>query len=342
MKKSTIAIIFGGESSEYEVSLSSAYSVLSEIDCEKYNIIKIGITKNGKWYLYEGDSSHILNDTWHKSEKKRDILIDLNSGCLLVDGKGLKIDKALPVLHGEYGEDGRIGALFEILKTDYSGCRFFSSAISMDKDTTKLIAEREGVKVAEWLAVYEADLKNEAKILKEVKKIGYPVFVKPSRGGSSVGVGQAKNEAELLPLIKNALKVCPKVLIEEKINGTETEIAVVRKNGKMLFSTPGQIKYKTEFYDYDAKYNSSEIDYIIPACITKEIDKKLRRYAKKLCRALEIKDLCRMDFFVTEAGEVIFNEVNTFPGFTGISMFPKLLMYDGHTFKNIINYILNM
>ena len=342
MEKPNIAIIFGGESSEYEVSLSSAYSVLSEIDKEKYNILKIGITKNGKWYLYEGDNSLILNDTWHKSAQKRELFIDINKGEILADGEPLLINKVLPILHGEYGEDGRLGALFEILKIDYSGCGFFSSAISMDKDTTKLIAEREGVKVAKWLVVYEQDLKNEAKILKEARKIGYPVFVKPSRGGSSVGVGQAKAECELLPLVKNALRVSKKVIIEEKINGTETEIAVVNKNGKPYLSTLGQIKYKTEFYDYDAKYNSSEIDYIIPARITKESEKKLRQYAKKLYRTLEIKDLSRMDFFVLDSGEVVFNEVNTFPGFTGISMFPKLLMHDGHSFKNIINYILNI
>ncbi|MBQ8546480.1 MAG: D-alanine--D-alanine ligase [Clostridia bacterium] len=342
MEKPTVAVIFGGESSEYEVSLSSAYSVLSEIDYEKYNIIKIGITKNGKWYLYWGESSLILNDKWHESQSKKELTIDINEGRLLANGAPLLIDKILPVLHGEYGEDGRLGALFEILKMDYSGCQFFSSAISMDKDTTKLIAEREGINVARWLVVFESDLKNEAKIQKEARKIGYPVFVKPSRGGSSVGVYQAKTEKELIPLIKEAFKVCPKVLIEEKINGTETEIAVLYKNGKAVFSTPGQIKYKSEFYDYDAKYNSSEIDYIIPARITKESEKRLRQYAKRLCRALEIKNLSRMDFFVTDSGKVVFNEVNTFPGFTGISMFPKLLMHDGYTFKNIINYILNI
>ncbi len=342
MKKPTVAVIFGGESSEYEVSLSSAYSVLSHIDYERYNVIKIGITKGGKWFLYEGDTSHILNDTWHKINKNKELFIDINNGCFLVDEKPLLINKILPVLHGEYGEDGRLGALFEILKIDYAGCKFFGSAISMDKDVTKLIAEREGVKVAKWLTVFENDLKNEKRLLSSVKKIGYPVFVKPSRGGSSVGVSLAKNEKELIPLIKRALTVSPKALIEEKIVGTETEISVIFKKGKPFFSTLGQIKYKTEFYDYDAKYNSSEIDYIIPAVVTKESEKKLRQYAKKLCRALEIKDLCRMDFFVTSSQDVIFNEVNTFPGFTGISMFPKLLLGDGLTFKNIINYILNI
>ena len=160
MAKPRIAVLFGGESREYEVSLASSYSVFSEIDKEKYEIIKIGITRDGKWYLYEGDNSLILNDTWHKSEKKRELFVDIDNGTFLVDGKPLKIDKILPILHGEFGEDGRYAALFDILKISYSGCGFFSGAISMDKDVTKLIAKKEGVPLAEWICIYRDDLKN--------------------------------------------------------------------------------------------------------------------------------------------------------------------------------------
>ncbi len=342
MEKPTVAVIFGGESKEYEVSLSSAYSVLLEIDTERYNVIKIGITKDGKWYLYSGDNSKILNDTWHKSEDKRELFIDINKGAFFIEGKELKIDKILPVLHGEYGEDGRYASIFDALKIDYSGCQFFSGAFSMDKDVTKLIAKRESVPVANWMVVYKGDLKNIQKIYRGAKKIGYPVFIKPSRTGSSVGVSCATNESELREALEVAFLSSPKVLIEEKIDGCESEVALISQNGKLIVSTVGQIKYKSEFYDYDTKYNSSEVEYIIPAKLTKRNESDIRKYAKKLWRALEIKDLCRMDFFVTPKGEIIFNEVNTFPGFTEISMFPKLLMHDGYSFKDIINYILNI
>ncbi len=342
MEKPTVAVIFGGESNEYEVSLSSAYSVLFEIDNEKYNIIKIGITKDGKWYLYSGDSSKILNDTWHESEEKKKLLIDINKGVFFTEGERLKIDKILSVLHGEYGEDGRYASIFDALKIDYSGCGFFSGAFSMDKDVTKLIAKREDVPVAKWIVVYKNDLKNMQKIYRQAKKIGYPVFLKPSRAGSSVGVSYVENESELKEALEVALSTCPKVLIEEKIDGCESEVALISKNGRLILSTVGQIKYKSEFYDYDTKYNSSEVEYIIPAKLTKKCENDIKKYAKKLWRALEIKDLCRMDFFVSSNGEIIFNEVNTFPGFTGISMFPKLLMHDGYSFKDIINYILNI
>ncbi len=342
MEKLNVAVLFGGESKEYEVSLSSAYSVLLEIDKEKYNIFKIGIARGGKWYLYEGESSRILNDTWHKSEDKKELLIDINRNSFVVGGKPLKIDKILPVLHGEYGEDGRYASIFDAFKINYSGCDFFSGAISMDKDVTKLIAKREGVMVAKWVTVYKSELKNMQKIYRKVEKIGYPVFVKPSRCGSSVGVSRVNSEKDLEASLLYAFSFCDKLIIEEKIDGTETELALISKAGELIASTVGQIKYKSEFYDYDTKYNSGEVEYIIPAKLTDKSERLIKKYAKRLWYALEIKDLCRMDFFVTEKGEVIFNEVNTFPGFTGISMFPKLLMHDGHSFKGIINYILNI
>ena len=342
MKKPTIAVIFGGESSEYEVSLTSAYSVLMEIDKEEYDIIKIGITKNGKWHLYEGELAGILNDTWHKGDKINEISVDLNGGYFLANGKRLYIDKILPILHGEYGEDGRYASLFEILKMDFVGPNFFCGAVTIDKDVTKLIAEREGVPTSRWEVVFEKDLKNMQKIQRAAEKIGYPVFVKPSRSGSSVGVSRVSHPKDLEAALRKALKISPKVLIEESIYGLESEIALILVNGRLTLSSVGQIEYTSEFYDYETKYQSDEVKYIIPAKISKKSERELKKYAKKLFSALEIKDLCRMDFFLKENGDVIFNEVNALPGFTGISMFPKLLENDGFTFKDIINYILNI
>lgn len=340
--KMKIAVLFGGQSSEYEVSLASSYSVLLEIDKEKYDVIKIGITKNGKWYLYEGDISLILNDTWHKSEAKKELIIDINRGAFMSEGKPLKIDKILPVLHGEYGEDGRYASIFDTLNVDFVGPNFFSGAITMDKDVSKLVAKREGIPVSNWTVLFKEDLKNMKKTYRQVEKIGYPVFVKPSRAGSSVGVSRVDLSKDLPNALQRAFSVSDKVLVEEKIDGQESEISLISINGRLITSTVGQIEYDSEFYDYKTKYHSANVKYIIPAKMTKKSEALIKKYAKRLFSSLEIKGFCRMDFFIKENGEVIFNEVNALPGFTGISMFPKLLMHDGYTFKDIINYILNI
>lgn len=338
MKKSLICVIFGGKSGEYEVSLASAYFVLESIDKEKYEILKIGITKEGKWYIFDGDNESILNDGWQQNT--RELLLDINNGALIVDNEKIKVDKILPVLHGEYGEDGRIQSLFEVCGIEYSGCDSFCSFACMDKNLTKMIAEKSGVKVAKGFSVLKSD--DYEKIKCRVRKIGYPVVVKPSKSGSSVGVSIAKNECELRESLIKAFSVCDTVLIEEKINGKEIEIAVIEKDTEVHFSTAGELSYDSEFYDYDEKYKNGKTEYIIPAKISKKSEKKLREYAKILYSSLGIRGVCRMDFFVTSFGKVYFNEVNTMPGFTKISMLPKLLTYDKISYSDIINYILNI
>ncbi len=339
MQKPVILVIFGGKSSEYEVSLASACSVLEKTDKEKYEIVKIGISKDGKWYLYEGETSDILNDSWQ--EKAKAIELDINNGYLVVGEEKIKPDKILPVLHGEYGEDGRIQALFELMDLSYVGCDSFCSFSSMDKDITKKIAKDIGVKVAKGITLYKNDMgKQESK--KRIKKIGYPVVVKPTNGGSSVGVSIVKNECEIDIALKKAFEFSKKVLVEEKIDGKEIELAIIEKNGKPYFSTLGELSYTGEFYDYNEKYKNGKTEYIIPAKISKKSEKKIRKYARDLYYALGIKNLSRMDFFVKKNAEVYFNEVNTMPGFTEISMFPKLLINDGISYSDIINYILNI
>ena len=340
MEKVIIGVIFGGKSSEYEVSLASCYSVLENIDKEKYEIVKIGITKEGKWYLYEGENENILNDTWQNGMVK-EISADINGGQFICEEKPLKIHKILPVLHGEYGEDGRIEALFEIMNIDYAGCDSFSSFLSMDKDITKKIAKSSHVRVAEGFTVYRDKIDID-KIHKKIKKIGYPVVVKPSNGGSSVGVSIIKSKCEIEKALSCALSVSRKALIERKINGKEVEMAVIFRDGVPYFSTIGEIGYTSDFYSYDEKYKNGKTEYIIPAKISKRAEAKIRKYAKKLVLTLGIKDVSRFDFFVSDFGVVYFNEVNTMPGFTEISMLPKLLTYDKIEFRDIINYILNI
>lgn len=340
MDKSIIGVVFGGKSSEYEVSLASAYAVLENIDKEKYEIQKIGITRDGKWYLFSGENEKVLNDSWWQDEANKEIAFDINAGCLLVEGKRLKIHKILPILHGEYGEDGRIQSLFEMMEIDYSGCGSSCSFASMDKDITKKIAQGVGVMCAKGITIYkgEADIE---KIHCQIKKIGYPVVVKPSNGGSSVGVSIIRGKCQIKDALDRARKTSEKVIIEKKINGKEIEMAVLFKDGEPYFSTLGEIGYEGELYSYDEKYKNGKTEYIIPAKISKKAEKKIRKYAKRLLYSLDIRNLCRMDFFVV-GGRVYFNEVNTMPGFTEISMFPKLLINDKIEYKDIINYILNI
>ena len=341
MEKPVIGVIFGGKSMEYEVSLASACSVLEEFDGERYEIVKIGITRQGKWYLYEGENEKILNDTWQNDGSLKEISIDINNGTFLAEGKRLKIDKILPILHGDYGEDGRIQSLFEIMNQSYSGCDAFSSFISIDKDVTKKIARDVGVMVTPGITVYRGEEKDE-KIYSKIRKIGYPVVVKPSNSGSSVGVEIAKNRHQARAALERALKISKKALVERKIEGKEVEISVLDMGEATYFSTVGELKYTGELYSYDEKYKNGKTEYIIPAKIPCKAEKKIKTYAKKLYKALGIRDLCRMDFFVDRKGKVYFNEVNTMPGFTKISMFPKLLLNDGIAYADIINNILNI
>ncbi len=340
MEKPTLCLIFGGKSSEYEVSLASAYSVLCALEGQKYEIVKIGITRDGKWYLFEGENKKLLNDSWQDSAVSP-VMLDINGASFITNKGKIKPSKILPILHGEYGEDGRIGALFEIASMPYAGCGSFCSFLSMDKHLTKLVAKSIGIKIATGEVLFKNDPENEKRLEKITKKLGYPLFIKPSRAGSSVGVSLAKSRDELDKGIKKAFLVSSKVLIEEKINGVETELAIMVRDGKIIDMAQGQIKYFSEFYDYNSKYKS-ENEYIIPAKISKKTEKHLRECAKKLVLALDVRGLSRLDFFVLENGDIVFNEINTMPGFTEISMFPKLFLDKGYTYFEILNNILNI
>ncbi|MBP3494774.1 MAG: D-alanine--D-alanine ligase [Clostridia bacterium] len=340
MKKPTLCVIFGGKSSEYEVSLSSVSAVLDALDKEKYEIVKIGIDKGGKWYLTSAQKDEILSDKW--KERAIPVSIDINNGTFIAQKRVIKPDRILPVMHGEYGEDGRIQGVFECMGLSYVGANTFSASLCMDKHLTKLVAKSIGVPVAKDIVIRKNDLHNLDKIYEGVSKIGYPVFVKPAKGGSSVGVCLVKERRELLVAIEKALLVSDKVIIEEKIYGKENEIAIIEKNNEIVTSTIGAINYPYEFYDYFAKYTSQNIEYIIPTSAPIEAQRKIREYAKKLFLHLGLSGLCRMDFFVTENEGVIFNEVNTLPGFTEISMFPKLFIYDGYTFSSLVEAIINL
>ena len=331
MKKQTLCLIFGGNSQEYYVSLKSCACILKNINREKYVIYKIGITKNGKWYFYVGDENKIENDLWEEDEKYP-VYASPNTGELLYFNNGkikIKPDVVFPVIHGAYGEDGRLKGFFDALGIKCVGCSSESGAVTVNKYFTKLIAADIGVPVADFIIIHKKNGINKGKISKACKNLGYPVFVKTVNLGSSIGVYRAKNESELFKSIKKALELSDSVLIEREIKGTETEIALLERRGEILFGKIGQIRHNGDFYGYEEKYGSDKTELVIPAKITKECESRIRRYAKRIFVAAGCCGMCRADFFVTENGSVIFNEVNTVPGFTSGSMYPLLMAENG-------------
>ena len=344
MKKPTLCVIFGGKSNEYYVSLHSAYGVITHINQEKYNLVCVGITKKGQWYLFEGGCEEIANDTWQKG-RVTPVTLDLSQGHLIVLDKSIyaiDVDLFFPVMHGEFVEDGRIQGLFDMAGVKYVGCDSFASHICMDKALTKDVARKMGIEVAKDVVV-NAKFKtqiNDATKTRDGWDFGYPVFVKPCMCGSSVGVSRAENEGELEKALELSLRYCDRVLIEEAIDGYEAEVAVMETKEGLLVSSVGMIKHKSTFYDYFAKYKSDNVEYLIPAPITNEESEYIRECAKQLFYGLGCRGLSRFDFFVKKSGGIVFNEVNTMPGFTEISMFPKLFMNMGYSYEEIVDFLI--
>ncbi len=368
MKKPTLCVIFGGKSSEYEVSLRSAYAVLCHLSKEKYDLVRLGITKGGEWYIFEGENEKILTDTW-QGDGCAPVTVDLSNGHLIVlekDVYAIHIDLFLPILHGGYGEDGRLQGLFDIAGGKYVGCSSFVSHICMDKRLTKMLASSLGVPVARDLCNAKFKMQN-AKFTSYLshtnlpmavtlslewedaecgardeewgKNFTYPVFVKPAMGGSSVGVTKVERREELDNAVSLALEYGD-VLIEEEIDGDEVEIGVLELSGKIAVSPVGMIRHGGEFYDYETKYLCGENEYLIPAPIDEKTTEVIREYARRLFIGLGCEGFGRFDFFVKKNGEVVFNEVNTLPGFTDISMFPKLFMSMGYSFEELLDAII--
>ncbi len=341
MKKPTLCLIFGGKSSEHEVSLRSFLNVYRELNNGSYKIINIGITKEGKWLLYKGNGDSILSGAWER-KSKTPVKLDINKGALLIGKKRVKPDIVFPILHGENYEDGKIQGLLDIAGIKYAGCDTFASSISFDKEITKIVASSLGIKTAKSTLLVTGKEENEEGLAFFLEKTPFPLFVKPTMAGSSIGVSEARDKRELNEAIERAFRVSKRVLVEEKIIGTETEIAILEIDGKPTFSTPGQIKHEGDFYSYYEKYKNDTTELIIPAKISEETKKELTTCAKKLYYALGISGLCRMDFFVCENGDIVFNEVNTMPGFTDGSMFSMLFLAEGISKSEILNNILNI
>lgn len=327
--KKRVLVIFGGQSSEHIVSCMSAVNVIRNIDREKYEVLLIGITKEGKWLLVDSPES-IEDESWRKGTVSAVLSPDATEHCVLVmngaDMKKIPVDVAFPVLHGLYGEDGTIQGLFELARIPYVGCGVLASAVSMDKFYTKIIADHVGVRQADFVPVMREELADMASVVKRVEeKFQYPVFIKPSNAGSSRGVSKAHNRGELETGLKEASLHDRKILVEETITGREIECAVFG-NGKepVIASGVGEILAAADFYDFDAKYYNAESRTVVNPELPGDAAKRVREAARTVFSAVDGYGLSRVDFFVTEDGDVIFNEINTLPGFTAISMYPML------------------
>jgi len=344
--KIKICVIFGGNSSEHEISLISARNVINNLDKEKYEIYKIGITKGGQWYLYEGDTTKIESGEWEKTNVHKAIISpDAGDKCILLfkghDVSKIKIDVVFLALHGRNGEDGTIQGLLELAGIPYAGPKVLSSAICMDKAFTKLVLKANNIPQADWLVFKICDLEFPSKIIEKVnEKFTYPVFVKPCNGGSSFGATKVKSQEELINAVQSALEFDDKALVEEFINAREIECAVIG-NDTPNVSLFGEVITNSEFYDFDTKYVNNNSYVQIPADIKKEQSKIMTDLAQRAYTALECKGFTRVDFFIDKStGRIMLNELNTIPGFTDISMFHMLWQKNGVPLNELLNKII--
>ena len=332
--KKTILCLFGGKSTEYKVSLRSVCTVLDALDTEKYNIVRVGITEDGVWYHYTGENDRILADTWHTdAEHLRRAMLSPSYGDhnLYIESTAentfdtVKIDTVIPVVHGAYCEDGTLQGLLSMTGIPYVGPHTAASAVSMDKVFTKLVLNNFGIPQAKCAVLTKSRIEDEPECCcDEAEAVSdYPLFVKPANAGSSIGVSKADDRAALLSALQLAASFDDKVLVEECIVGREVECAVLG-NEKPLAAIPGEINSGADFYDYDAKYITDTSSDYIPARISEDALEAVRAYAVKIYEILGCKGLSRVDFFVTADEDIIFNEINTLPGFTSISMYPKM------------------
>lgn len=350
MNKLNVCVLFGGVSPEHAVSLRSAESVLNNMNTEKYNIYPVGITREGKWIWFSGkEYDAIPTDTWQDAPDNCPAAISpvRGQGLLLFRKEGLVVlplDVVFPVLHGENGEDGAIQGLMQLAGIPCVGPDVAASAVAMDKTLTKLVIDHASIPQAKWYLVRGRGLANRIdSVANEVeKRFTYPVFVKPAGTGSSVGVSKAADRDALCRALLEAAKYDDKILVEEFIRGREIEVAVMG-NDSPVASVCGEIDSGAEFYDYDAKYVTDTSVAYIPARIGQETEEQVRNLAVKAYSALGCRGLSRVDFFVTYANNaIVLNEVNTLPGFTSISMYPKLFAASGIPYSDLIDELLRL
>jgi len=335
MSKSRVAIICGGKSSEHEISCVSANGILNAIDRNKFEPVLIGITKSGKWLLLPDDSNFSIVNGALPTVPESGIEVSITSLGLVAGGKQLAIDVAFPVLHGPYGEDGTIQGLFEMIGIKYVGSGVLASAVSMDKSYAKPIFASAGLSVAAGIVVT-------SKNFELPSNLTFPLFVKPARSGSSRGTTKVKQKSDLASAVEHALSFDTKVIIEQAVVGKEIECAVLQADGKITASEVGQISIssKFEFYDFQAKYLDNSMELIVPAELPAGVQSKIQQAAITAFNAAGCEGLARVDFFYSTQGEIIINEINTMPGFTPTSVYPKLIEKNGINYQELISKLI--
>lgn len=346
MKK--LLVLFGGVSSEHDVSLVSAASVIDNIPADKYEVTKLGITKDGKWYIYNGSTADMPNDGWLRDPS---LLVPAvispdrsHHGVITLSGEIISFDVCFPVLHGRNGEDGTMQGLLTLAGIPFVGCDMLSSAVCMDKAMTNAVADYAGIPQAKWRSFdRNSYLREPQKLIDEAAEyLGFPIFVKPANAGSSVGISKADKKEDLAAALETAFEHDKKVVLEEGIDGYEVECAVMG-NDEPIASTVGEIVPCNDFYDYEAKYVANSTKLNIPASIPEEKREQVREAACRAYCALGCAGLTRVDFFVRKSdGAVLLNEPNTIPGFTSISMYPKLFAASGIPYSELLDRILTL
>lgn len=358
MCKLNVMVLFGGKSKEHEVSLMSATSMLNAMNKEKYEIITVGITRDGIWKKYKGSYDKIQTGEWEQLAEGENLsfisLLDDSTGkenaseikALKKDARqleNLKIDVVFPVLHGPYGEDGKVQGLLEILGIPYIGAGVLSSALAMDKAMLKKVFDAEKIPQAKYKVIKNYKNLTPDDVVVEIESFfGYPVFIKPANLGSSVGISKAKNKQEVISATELASKYDKKVLVEEFIDGREIECAVLG-NEYPIASLPAEIIPSREFYDYNDKYFDGKSKFIIPADIGNELIEQVKNLAIKVYKIIDCSGLARVDFFLeSKSNRLLVNEINTMPGFTEISMYPKMWEASGINYEDLIDRLIQL
>jgi D-alanine-D-alanine ligase len=344
-KRLRVGVLFGGRSGEHEVSLASAASVIRGLDPDKYEPVPIGITKEGHWLVGAG-AQKMLPEVLKGGQRVMMTADPTDAALVRLDGSGggQRLDVVFPVMHGTYGEDGTIQGLLDLAGLPFVGAGVLGSAIAMDKDVAKRLLQAAKIPVVPWVAVPRADWEREPKEIQRSieRKFKYPVFVKPATLGSSVGMSKVHSREELAPALNLAAEFAMKILVERAMVAREIEVAVLG-NSQPAASIPGEIVPHREFYDYQAKYLEEGTQLLIPAKLKPEQVKKIQALALAAFRALELSGMARVDFFLEKKGGKIFlNEANTIPGFTSISMYPKMWEASGIPFRELIDRLITL
>lgn len=332
MSRKRIAVIFGGRSPEHKVSLKSAASVLSNINQERFEIVPVGITREGEWLYYTGDIERIRDDTWHE-DKECLKPVTFDYGCGL---KGL--DGVLPVLHGQNGEDGTLQGMLSLAGIPVVGCGTLASSLCMDKDRAHKLVSMAGIKVPNAVTFKRRQISSASEQIE--RKLRYPLFVKPVRGGSSIGMSRIESEAELAAAVELAFRYDSEVTVEQEVQGFEVGCAIIG-NDELTVGRVDEIQLSCYFFDYNEKYTQNHSHIYMPARVDADTERRIQETAKTIYRTLNCRGFARVDMFYTPEGEIVFNEVNTIPGLTEHSRFPQMMAGIGMSFTEMLDMIID-